>query len=168
MPTNADELLNGLLAVRKELLNEIDDLTDEQLKQKPNEDKWSVSQVLGHLITLDKIMLPAFQSAIQGESEKIEEKDLDIVLNRTYKVKSPFREPPTDFQSRENLLQSLKEARMLLLEYLSEIVHETAIEGKSMMHPILGVISMKQMISFISLHEKRHIEQIKEIRQSVK
>lgn len=61
MPTNADELLTGLLAVRKELLNEIDDLTDEQLKQKPSEVKWSVSQVLGHLIAVDKIMVPAFR-----------------------------------------------------------------------------------------------------------
>ena len=41
------------------------------------------------------------------------------------------------------------------------------LEDKSVTHPVLGAMSVKQMIEFVGLHEKRHIGQIREIKQSI-
>ncbi|MEC1717583.1 hypothetical protein [Schinkia azotoformans] len=43
-----DYLSESLKSVRKQLLDEVDALSDKQLNQKLSEDKWSVSQVIRH------------------------------------------------------------------------------------------------------------------------
>ncbi len=158
-------MLNLLLSARKELLNEIAVLSDKQFNMKPTEEKWSVSQVIRHLILIDEAVLPALRKAVQEESERVAEKNLEFVLDRTKKITSPLPEPSTEFISKEKLLLILSQARTSLLEYVNEI--ETLAEDKSVIHPALGAISIKQMIEFVALHEKRHIEQIKEIKQII-
>jgi hypothetical protein len=160
-------VLNTLLSVRKELLNEIDSLSDKQLNMKLSEDKWSVSQVIRHLIFLDEAILPALRKAVQEESERVVKKNLDFVLDRTNKVNSPLPEPSTKFISKEDLLKAANHVRTPLLEFINKIIDGTVIEDKSMIHPVFGAISIKQMIEFIGLHEKRHIEQIKEIKDKL-
>lgn len=151
-----------LLTTRNELLNEIGSLTNEQLNLKSSEDKWSVSQIIRHLIIMDEVILPALRKALQRESEQVTEKNMDFFLDRTNKYKSPLPEPSTEFISKEDLLEALNDARTPILEFINEFNDLTVMEDKSMIHPIFGRMSMKQMIEFIGLHEKRHIEQIKE------
>jgi hypothetical protein len=134
---------------------------------KPSEDKWGVSQVIRHLIFIDEAILSALRKAVQEESERVTEKNLDFVLDRTNMIKSPLPEPSTEFISKEDLLKIVNHARTPLLEFINEIIDGTVIEDKSMIHPVFGAISIKQMIEFIGLHEKRHIEQIKEIKESI-
>jgi hypothetical protein len=167
MPRQGDYVLNTLFTVRKELLIEVDDLSDKQLNKQLSADKWSVSQVIRHLIFMDEIILPSLKKAVQQESKKAMEKNLDFVLDRTKKVKSPLPEPATEFISKKELLKNLTHARTPLLEYINEIIDESVIEDKSMIHPLFGPMSIIQMIEFIGLHEKRHIEQIKELKDSL-
>jgi hypothetical protein len=154
-----------LLAIRNELLNEIDSLTDKQLNLRSSEDTWSVSQVMRHLIIMDEVMLPALRKAVQEESERVTEKNLDFVLDRTNKIQSPLPEPSTEFISKEDLLKATNHVRTPLLEFINEFIDLTVTEDKSMIHPVFGRMSIKQMVEFIGLHEKRHIEQIKEIKE---
>ncbi|MFK9092554.1 DinB family protein [Bacillus salipaludis] len=167
MPRQGDYVLNTLFTVRKELLIEVDALSDEQLNKKPSADKWSVSQVIRHLISMDEMILPSLKKAVQQESTKTLEKNLDFVLDRTKKVISPLPEPSAEIISKKELLKNLTHARTPLLEYIHEIIDESVIEDKSMIHPLFGPMSIIQMIEFIGLHEKRHIEQIKEIKDSL-
>ena len=76
-------MLNILLTARKELLNEIAVLSDEQLNMKPTEEIWSVSQVVRHLISIDEAILPALRKAVQEESSRVTEKNLDFILDRS-------------------------------------------------------------------------------------
>lgn len=153
-----------LLSIRNELLNEIDSLTDKQLNLRLSGDNWSVSQIIRHLIIMDEVMLPALRNAVQEESERVAEKNLNFVLDRTNKIKSPLPEPPTEFISKEDLMKAANHARTPLLEFINESIVWTDLEEKSIVHPVFGRMSIKQMIEFIGLHEKRHIEQIKEIK----
>lgn len=43
----------------------------------------------------------------------------------------------------------------------------TVFEDKSMVHPLFGPMNIKQILEFMALHEKRHIEQIKELKESI-
>ncbi|HJV45286.1 MAG TPA: DinB family protein [Bacillota bacterium] len=156
-----------LKSIRKELLDEIALLSDRQLNTKPSEDTWSVAQVLRHLILLDEASLPSIKRAVEGNSERVAEKKLDFVLNRTNKVKSPLPEPSTEFITKEDLLKILDHSRTPLLALIDENRDGTDLENKSMEHPVFGPLSIKQMLEFISLHEKRHIEQMKEIKESI-
>lgn len=72
-------------------------------------------------------------------------KELLIVLDRTKKVKSPLPEPATEFISKKELLKNLTHTRTPLLEYINEIIDESVIEDKSMIHPFFGPMSIIQI-----------------------
>jgi hypothetical protein len=163
---NDDYVRNILISVRKELLNEMEAVSDKQLNRTLSEDKWSVSQVIHHLIFIEEKILPVLKKAVQEESKPVMEKNLEFLLDRTNKLKSPFPEPSTEFISKEDLLKKLNDVRTPLLDYINEI-DEMVIKEKSVMNPLLGPISIKQMIEFIALHERRHIGQIKELKESI-
>ncbi|CAM4008189.1 DinB family protein [Mesobacillus zeae] len=170
MKTNigiGDSVLNTLRTVREELLNEVASLSDNQLNMKPSEEKWSVSQVIQHLSAIDESLLPALKNAVKDESERVEEKDVKFVLDRTKKRESPLPEPSAEFISKEGILKMLNQARIPLIEFTNENIDGTILEDKSMVHPFLGQMSIKQMIEVIALHEKRHIDQVKEIKESI-
>ena len=41
------------------------------------------------------------------------------------------------------------------------------LEAKGFNHPIFGLMSLKQWIPFVGYHEKRHILQIKEVKEKL-
>lgn len=163
-----DYLLESLIMVRKQLLDEVDALSDQKLNQKISKDNWSVSQVIRHLIFIDEIVLPALKKAVeQDKSLQVMDKNIDFILDRKNKIKSPFPDPPTEFISKDDLLEKLNQVRAPLIEYLGQLTEETVFEDKSMVHPLFGPMSIKQILEFMALHEKRHIEQIKELKESI-
>lgn len=116
---------------------------------------------------MDEIILPSLKKAVQLESTAAMKKNLDFVLDRTKKVISPLPEPSTEYISKKDLLKKLTHSRTPLLEYINEIKDESVIVDKSMKHPLFGPLSIIQMIEFIGLHEKRHIEQIKVLKNNL-
>ncbi|MEC1722963.1 DinB family protein [Schinkia azotoformans] len=163
-----DYLSELLKSVRKQLLDEVDALSDKQLNQKLSEDKWSVSQVIRHLIFIDEIVLPALKKAVQQEkSMRVVDKNIAFILDRKNKLRSPFPDPSTVFMSKDELLKKLNHVRTPLIEYLGQLTEETVFEDKSMVHPLFGPMNIKQILEFMALHEKRHIEQIKELKESI-
>lgn len=159
-------LIRKLGETRGELLESFKDLSDEQINQKPAVDKWSISQVVSHVSMVEKNVVKGVLEALKAKSEKVEEKDLSFVTDRSKKVKSKT-EPSSAFLTKQQLMDLLEDSRFNHLRSVFNEAHEVALAEKSMNHPAFGVISLKNMVDFIWMHEARHIEQIKEIKQEL-
>lgn len=159
-------LISNLGRTRTKLLTSFQDLSDEQLNRKPSDKSWSIAQVLHHLYTSEKAMAGLVLDALQAKTEKVEEKDLSFVTDRTKKSKA-MSEPPNEMMTKENLLQLLEESRFQHLQFVFNETHERILAKKSMKHQDFGEISLKNAVNLIWLHEKRHINQIQEIRQQL-
>ncbi|MFC4409769.1 DinB family protein [Chungangia koreensis] len=156
------KLIEDLTAVRLELVDLLTPLSHEQLNVKINDGTWSIVQVVRHLVFIDELIYPSLLKAMQRESNVVEEKNIDFVRDRTQKLKSPYPEPSEDFIEKGNLINLLQTVRQPLLNYLKTVEEKELIE-KTMLHPLLGPMQTKQLLEFVVLHEKRHIEQIQEL-----
>lgn len=155
-------IVEDLTSVRLELAERIRSLSDEQLNKKTDDDTWSIVQVVRHILFIDELMYPALLKAMQREANLVEEKSIDFVKDRSRKLKSPYPEPSNAFISKEELLSTAQTIREPLIGFLKS-VSENELMEKTMMHPLLGVMQTKQVLEFVVLHERRHIEQIEEL-----
>ncbi len=159
-------MLQIIEQARKELLASFESLTDEQLNQQPAEDKWSVAQVVMHLSGTETHFASKVAQGLKDAAEKVEEKNLDFVVNRSKKVKGPA-EIPNVPKTKAELKQALAESREVLLNLYNSVEDKTNFVNKSFHFPPLGTVSLKQLIDFIGLHEQRHVAQIEEIKQTI-
>jgi hypothetical protein len=159
-------LISNLGKNRTKLLDSFKNLTDEQLNQKPNADRWSIAQVIYHLYTFEKNTSEMILDALQAKSNKVEERDKSYLADRSNKVQSP-NNPPIDFFTKKELVQLLEKSRFHYLQTVFNETHERILAEKSMDHPWFGLISLKNLVDTIWLHEKRHTEQIAEIKEEL-
>ncbi|PEC49046.1 hypothetical protein COJ46_23105 [Bacillus sp. AFS077874] len=156
------------IQIREELIEVIDHLTDEQLNKKVNNEKWSIIQVLEHLYLMEsklvKLMTRTFNEA---PSEVIQDKPIHLATDRTKKITSPPHFEPTDqFITKIEMTEKLNQSRKSLHEFV-ELTKDHKLDDKGMPHPIFGQINLKQWIPFIGVHEKRHIDQIRELKNEL-
>lgn len=160
-------LITNLGTYRTKLIESFRDLTDEELNKKPNADSWSIAQVLYHLYTSEKETSELIFDALQKKSAKVEERDMSFIADRSKKVKAA-QNPPEQFFTKKELLQLLEDSRFQYLQNVFNETHVQTLAEKSMDHPHFGVISLKNVVDTIWLHEKRHTEQIHEIKRAMR
>jgi len=160
-------IIEHLLTTREKLLKELTNCTN--INQKPSNDSWSIAQVCHHLYLSEK----TFTKAIKyGLSKKNDESapivNIQLILDRSKKVPAPEMVVPTeDSLEKEEIMELLKESRNKLLELLNSIEDSSILRKKTVEHPVFGKLPLNQWVEIIYLHEERHIEQIKEIREQV-
>jgi hypothetical protein len=159
-------LIKNLGQTRTMLLENFKDLSDEQINKKPSNEKWSIAQVLHHLYTVERDTSILIFNSLTMKSVKAEERDLSFLSDRSRKVKATV-EPPADFLTKNECITYLEDARFQYLQAIFNETHEKTLAEKSMDHPVFGLISLKNMVDFIWMHEKRHCEQITEIKQEL-
>lgn len=153
---------------RKELLSQVEDLSDEQLNEKPAEDRWSVKQLLQHLYLMEGAVTKIIQTQLASEEQTLAtDKPIQLAIDRSRKVEAPeFATPTEDFST----LDELKTRLSATHSALRNIAENTLLEQlnvKSYPHPVFGEMSLTQWIPFVGYHEQRHIEQIKEVKQQL-
>jgi uncharacterized damage-inducible protein DinB len=156
-----------LKQIRQNLWDTISDVTDETINQTLESDQWNIAQVLEHLYLVERAIASQLVHGIHEESEHpLEEKNIDIVLDRSMKisVSNPMFEPTSEFQTLASLKTKSDKSRQQFTEAMQSLDSEQ-LEFKGMPMPYFGLLSLKQWIQFASLHEQRHIEQIRELLQ---
>lgn len=151
--------------IREEVLESVINLTDQQLNTQVNEGQWSIMQILEHLYLIERAIVKGITVALTSKSEPTPDKPIELVLNRTSKITAPsFFVPSLDFITLEKMKERLSESRQSLVQLVSKIDEED-LENKSFPHPVFGRLSLKQWIPLVGLHEKRHLEQIEEVKE---
>lgn len=156
--------LRNLDRTRKELLMLISDCSDEVINKRIHPEKWTIAQVLEHLYLVERGMALAIRQGLKSEDHPTPIKPLDSLLDRSTKINAPTNVIPNpEYQTKASVLSMLTKSRSSLLSVIERIEEPSYLIQKSITHPIIGQMNLRQAIEFIALHEQRHMEQIKEI-----
>lgn len=159
----------GIEGARKDLLASVDRLTDEQLNAEVENGRWTVAQVLEHLYLIELAVTAQVEKTLADESGEPagKKKPLERTLDRTYRVEAPTRlEPSKEFMSHEAVIGRLAESRERLLTVINGTDEPVLLE-RSAKHPVFGTMDLQQWIEFVGLHERRHLQQIEELKAKV-
>jgi uncharacterized damage-inducible protein DinB len=162
-------VMESLTATREKLLNEISDLSNEELIKKSGADTWSVAQVCHHLYLAESVFTQAIIYGLsKSNGRKAEPVPVQLAVNRSQKAKAPDMvvpsEDPLDYQQIKELLN---QSRNLFFEFYNQLEDKSLLAEKSAKHPLFGYMPLDQWVELIYLHEERHIEQIKEIKSQL-
>jgi len=148
--------------IRKELLTEVEGLTDEQFNKTPSNGGWSPKQIFEHLVRMETVVATNIAREIKNpDSLKVKKKPITITTNRIVKVKAPgYFAPSDEFKSKNEMKKELHDSRLFLLNVYESTTKEV-LQDKSFKHPIFGYVPLIQWFPFIGLHEKRHLKQLK-------
>lgn len=161
--------MGNITKIREEVWESVTGLSDGQLNEVVEKGKWTISQVLEHLYLMEENVAHNIKLVLLSkENNPTDEKPIHTVVDRTNKRDAPdYLIPSNDFQTLEELKKKLANSRETLLKSI-EGVSEEDLNEKAFIHRRFGLLTIKQWVSLIGYHEKRHLEQIKEIKQALK
>ena len=153
---------------RQQLLKEIKEISDEDLNIKPTPDTWSIKQLLEHLYLMEATITKTIKKQLAfGEVSIVDEKPIQLAVNRSTKVEAPdYVLPSEEFSTRDSLKDKLALSHQELVEVALQ-TDDTKLLEKAFTHPIFGQLNLQQWIHFVGYHELRHIEQIKEVKETL-
>ncbi|MDI7741202.1 DinB family protein [Lysinibacillus fusiformis] len=153
---------------RKELYDEINGLSEENLNKRPSDNRWSIKQIVEHIYLMEgAIAEMILGTLVNGEVVHTEQKPIEASINRDIKVNAPeFAIPSNEFATLEELNMKLTATHQKLLK-LAEASDKKELDVKAFPHPVFGQMSLKQWIPFAGYHEMRHILQIKEVKEKL-
>lgn len=161
---------------RKTLFSDLKNYTDDIINKKPSSEKWSVAEVIVHLITAEEMSLKYLSKKIQDTSKEGSESFkhkyrwllVQIVFTFNIKFKAPeIVEPKMGYQSLANLETKWSDVRNQTLQVLQKLSEEET-EKTLWKHAIAGKMNLHHMVQFFGVHYNRHKKQIDRTLASVK
>src|SRR5690625_1496871 len=159
------DLVEVLAEARQELFAAVEGLSHVLINRQPEEEQWSIKQILEHLYLYEVTATKAIHEQIQhGERLKVKEQPIHLTTNRKTKFSAADFSQPTDtFATFDALKEKLDASRKALLDVLATADEDT-LQNKALPHPGFKMLSLKQYVEFLGWHEKRHILQIEEVK----
>lgn len=157
-------LITRLGTTRNRLLRALGELGDEQVNR-PSDAGWTGAQIVRHLAATERQIAADILSALGGASSPVAERDIASLraeLPRLEQGAASESAPAT----RAELVDLLEDARFRHLQHVFNETHERVLAAKSMVHPLFGPISLKNLVDLIWLHEAHHLSQIEDLRHA--
>lgn len=156
---------------RSNLRNAVAEVPPELRDQPPAPDRWSVIELLEHLVLVERRLTYLFNQWVaeareQGlgsgeETHPTPPVNLEVVLNRGYQIVASEAVRPQGKLDEAAAWAALEDARQDLKATVLEF-EELPLGGVVRPHPALGPINFYQWIEFVGWHEARHTAQIRE------
>jgi uncharacterized damage-inducible protein DinB len=155
--------------IRGELFKLVDTLNEQQFNQKPDAESWSPKEILDHLVKMEITITKGIsEQLINPTSPVAKKKPIQISTIRLIKVTAPdYTIPSPAFKTKEEMKNSLHQARMELLETYTSTTQDI-LKNKSLKHPIFGQVPLIQWFPFVGIHEKRHLKQLEKTIEKIK
>ncbi|RUT28420.1 DinB family protein [Paenibacillus zeisoli] len=154
--------------IRQQIFEFVEDLDNQQLNAHLNPGQWSIAQILDHLYLMERGI--AHQVGVtlkQGQAAPTSAKPFHLTLDRTRRIEAPPHMVPTEEpKSLEQLKDQLEQSRASFIR-VYEGRSDEQLTQLSFPHPVFGLMDLKQWEEFVGLHEQRHLEQIREIKQAL-
>jgi uncharacterized damage-inducible protein DinB len=170
-PSERTELLELLQKSEQELLQAITGLTDEQWAFKPGPDRWSVGEVVEHIVLADALLFETAIKSLDGRPDPKWEATLSktevlrkALPNRSRRVDAPAAIRPSQTLTRAALLSRFKEQRSRTVAYAKET--DKPLKAHTAGNPFFGDLNAHQWLLYIPLHHLRHNQQIVEVKAS--
>jgi hypothetical protein len=168
---NKSQLISALNEKVDDFNNYISPLTKEQFEATPN-GKWSAGQNLDHLIRAIKPLqlaygLPKFALMILFGKTNRPSRTYDEVVTK-YKTKlgaggkasRPFIPPAIGFQKKDELIKKYTDQKQKLVTKI-EKQSESDLDKYILPHPLLGKVTLREMLYFTIHHNEHHLNLLK-------
>jgi len=151
---------------------ELSNASGDTLSLKPSKDKWSVNEILTHLVTSEQLTiryqkkksLGVEQLRNSGLAEKIRYAVLEISQRLPLKFKAPKHlvSNTPEALAFPQLLTSWNATRQALKEFLNSITDRN-VNKLIYKHPVAGRFDVSQCLMFMREHYHHHLPQIKRL-----
>jgi uncharacterized damage-inducible protein DinB len=157
--------------IKTEVLQPVLPLAQSQLQSSAT-GKWSLGQVLIHIVASEQLALQYMRKKSLGvnelENAGLMEPMKLLLLKLSQRLPIKYKAPKTIvdntpvFSSKEELLTSWKNNRKELYKFL-ETINEKDVDKKIFKHPIAGMFNVSQGLEFLREHIIHHKPQIKRL-----
>lgn len=151
--------------------NAIAGLSDGQLQFQASDSTWSVEGCVKHIAITEQMLWQAVEQAlakpVNPEKRSLikmtDEQVVQMVESRAQKVKTmdPLKPENTPFTSTQEALQSLKENREKIINFVNTTQED--LRNRVIEFPF-GALDAYQAILFIAAHSNRHTQQMEEVK----
>jgi DinB superfamily len=150
---------------RERLLRITRGLSREQLQHKPVPERWSIGEILEHVIFVEGRILAGIERALQKprtvppalEDEAL----LERAIDRRQRLQGPEAVAPSGRWPQEKLLSQFEAARKCSIEFANTTTAE--LRQHSYRHPFFGELDCYQWLLLIPSHCERHRLQAEEV-----
>ena len=166
MPSLAT-IVENLDRAQSELLRAADAVPAEQWKTAPGEGRWSAGELVGHLITIERMIILRADKLLQKPPKSVPfykrfHLPMALVESRLIRRKTPISTDGQVVREKEAMLAELREVRERTLAFIEE-TRGRDLSQYSMPHPFLGMLNAYEWFQMIASHEIRHTKQMREI-----
>lgn len=160
---------------RSKLLNSLKDIDESLLNTTPAEGKWSVGQIVAHLIQVEQLTIGYIQKKLAEENElqnsslkhMVSSVLLRLALNSGMKFKAPkVAATVPDTVTLNSLHAQWDETRYKLEDLLTELPPQM-LDKCLFRHPYAGMLSIAQTLTFMQDHFNHHLAQINHLKQQL-
>jgi uncharacterized damage-inducible protein DinB len=173
MNPRLEEVLNYLDTERRALREAVELVPAELRDQQPGPDRWSVAEVLQHLVIIEKRIgigmakwvADAKAGGVGPEVETssvLNSLDLALIADRSRRRNAPEEVRPNRELDAAAAWTALEQARAALRAGVMP-GDGLALGQVVQTHPVLGPINLYQWLLFVGAHETRHTSQVREI-----
>jgi uncharacterized damage-inducible protein DinB len=173
MHPRIQEVLEYLDTTRSELGKAVEDVPQTRREERPASDRWSVAEVLEHLVIIEGRVVKMISSRIaaaraEGLGPEMETSPvLDsinraLIIDRSRRVTAPEMVQPQAAGDAASGWAALQQSRSNLRDAV--LAGDSLALGEvTQQHPVLGLINLYQWLLFVGAHEARHTAQVREI-----
>jgi hypothetical protein len=171
MDTRLEHLYNKIETQRKALLLPLKELSNEKLNAHPPV-KWSINQIIAHLITAEDLSIQYLNKKILGinevkDSGLLEEMKM-ILLVASQRLPLKFKAPKmvvdrTASEADLNKVIAEWDNTRLELKNILNRIESPHIKRKIYRHVRVGMLNIQHTLQFIGEHVDHHIPQIKNL-----
>jgi len=158
--------LDLLASTADRLISAVSGLPEVQWRFRPAADRWSVAEILEHIVLLEQAFHSRVVVALQTGSAPLREASavdslvISRVPDRTVKYQAPAPLVPRGRWSESEGLHGFAEIRERTITFASD---PTGFRDRTVDHPFLGPLDSYQWVLMVALHSARHTEQILEV-----
>lgn len=157
---------------RARLYTRVEGLGEERAGARPNEDAWSVSEIMEHLSIIELLMVRNLKGLLakaeaghgEGDATAMKPFSLDQYIERARgsKFTAPEVVRPSGGVALEESLARLRRSREEL-KALRQRIESVDLSNQTSPHPAFGPLDGYQWLAFVGLHEERHLRQIESL-----
>lgn len=165
-----DDAVSYFKETQTAVSKEIKGLSDNQLKWKPADSVWSITDCVEHIALAEKNLFDWAISTLKAEANSAKRAELKrsdeeikkLITDRSFKVKTREGFIPTgQFGDAKQTLKVFDERRETLIKYVKETKDDLR---NHFADSPFGLIDTYQFLIFLSAHTKRHTLQIEELK----
>jgi hypothetical protein len=157
---------------RKQLMVELSKTSIEKLAMRPSKDKWSINEILTHLLTSEQLTIRYLKKKSLGVKQL---RNSGLGENLRYAILKISQRLPLKYKAPEHVLSNTPDALLLpqletswdetrrdLADFLDSIADENVYK-LIYKHPLAGRFDVIQCLLFMREHYHHHLPQIKRL-----